>query len=204
MQQVVIVIHLMLVLALIGVVLLQRSEGGGLGIGGGSGFMTSRGTANVLTRATAILAGLFFATSLILSILAGMNRAPTSILGGSSRRRRPTRPPAARRRSAASKRRPAQPARRRAGDAGQTGCAGRTNRTAGAGIEITANARGRGTGPFRVMGLRAPVGLRPVFRMNMKRPKQPSAAIGIFLATHRRRAAARFSLSSNRFGVAKG
>jgi preprotein translocase subunit SecG len=84
MQQVVIVIHLMLVLALIGVVLLQRSEGGGLGIGGGGGFMTSRGTANVLTRATAILAGLFFATSLILSILAGFDRRPTSILGGSS------------------------------------------------------------------------------------------------------------------------
>jgi len=83
MQHVVIVIHLMLVLALIGVVLLQRSEGGGLGIGGGGGggFMTSRGTANVLTRATAILAGLFFVTSLVLSILAGMNRAPTSILG---------------------------------------------------------------------------------------------------------------------------
>lgn len=84
MQQVVIVIHLMLVLALIGVVLLQRSEGGGLGIGGGGGFMTSRGTANVLTRATAILAGLFFATSLILSILAGFDRRPTSILGGGS------------------------------------------------------------------------------------------------------------------------
>jgi preprotein translocase subunit SecG len=81
MQQVVLVIHLMLVLALIGVVLLQRSEGGGLGIGGGGGFMTSRGTANVLTRATAILAGLFFLTSLILSILAGYGRAPTSILG---------------------------------------------------------------------------------------------------------------------------
>ncbi len=84
MQQVVIVIHLMLVLAMIGVVLLQKSEGGGLGIGGGSGFMTSRGTANVLTRATAILAGLFFVTSLTLSILAGMNRKPTSILGGST------------------------------------------------------------------------------------------------------------------------
>lgn len=82
MQSVVIVIHLMLVLALIGVVLLQRSEGGGLGIGGGSGFMTSRGTANVLTRATAILGGLFFVTSLILSMLAGVNRAPTSIFGG--------------------------------------------------------------------------------------------------------------------------
>ena len=82
MQHVIIVIHLMLVLGLIGVVLLQRSEGGGLGIGGGGGFMTSRGSANLLTRATAILAGLFFCTSLILSILAGMNRAPTSILQG--------------------------------------------------------------------------------------------------------------------------
>lgn len=82
MQHVVIVIHLMLVLALIGVVLLQKSEGGGLGIGGGGGFMTSRGTANVLTRATAILAGLFFVTSLVLSILAGMSRKPASILQG--------------------------------------------------------------------------------------------------------------------------
>ena len=54
MQHVIIVIHLMLVLALIGVVLLQRSEGGGLGIGSTGGFMTSRGTANVLTRATAL------------------------------------------------------------------------------------------------------------------------------------------------------
>ena len=80
MQHVVIVIHLMLVLALIGVVLLQKSEGGGLGIGSAGGFMTSRGTANVLTRATAVLAGLFFVTSLLLSILAGMNRKPTSIL----------------------------------------------------------------------------------------------------------------------------
>src|ERR1035437_5797977 len=84
MQHVVIVIHLMLVLALIGVVLLQKSEGGGLGISGsgGGGFMSSRGTANLLTRATAVLAGLFFATSLILSILAGSNRKPTSILQG--------------------------------------------------------------------------------------------------------------------------
>ena len=82
MQHVVIVIHLMLVLALIGVVLLQKSEGGGLGIGSTGGFMTSRGTANVLTRVTAVLAGLFFATSLMLSILAGMNRKPTSILQG--------------------------------------------------------------------------------------------------------------------------
>ncbi len=80
MQTVIIVIHLMIVLAMIGLVLLQRSEGGGLGMGGGAGFMSSRGTANILTRATAILAGLFFATSLVLSILAGVERKPTSIL----------------------------------------------------------------------------------------------------------------------------
>ncbi len=86
MAHVIIVIHLMLVLSLIGVVLLQRSEGGGLGIGGGGGggggFMSNRGTANVLTRATAILAGLFFVTSLVLSILASANRKPTTILQG--------------------------------------------------------------------------------------------------------------------------
>jgi len=82
MQHVIIVIHLMLVLAMIGVVLLQRSEGGGLGIGSTGGFMTSRGTANVLTRATAILAGLFFLTSLVLSILAGVGHKPSSILEG--------------------------------------------------------------------------------------------------------------------------
>src|ERR1700741_5604262 len=78
----VVVVHLMIVVAMIGVVLLQKSEGGGLGIGSTGGFMTSRGTANVLTRATAILAGLFFVTSLMLSILAGIKRKPTSILQG--------------------------------------------------------------------------------------------------------------------------
>lgn len=82
MHTVVIVIHLMLVLAMIGVVLLQKSEGGGLGIGSSGGFMTSRGTANVLTRATAILAAGFFITSLFLSIIAGHERKPTSIIGG--------------------------------------------------------------------------------------------------------------------------
>jgi len=80
MQHVIIVIHLMLVLSLIEVVLLQRSEGGGLGIGSGGGFMTNRGTGNLLTRATAVLAGLFFLTSLGLSILAGLNRQQTSIM----------------------------------------------------------------------------------------------------------------------------
>ena len=64
MLTVIIVIHLMLVLALIGVVMLQKSEGGGL-ISSTSGFMTGRGTANVLTRTTALLAAGFFVTNQI-------------------------------------------------------------------------------------------------------------------------------------------
>jgi len=82
MQTVLIVIHLMIVIALVALVLLQRSEGGALGVGGGGGFMTGRGQANVLTRATAILGTLFFLTSLALTILANWNRAPQSILEG--------------------------------------------------------------------------------------------------------------------------
>ncbi|ESW91239.1 preprotein translocase subunit SecG [Mesorhizobium sp. C280B] len=80
METVLIVVHLMVVLALVGVVLLQRSEGGGLGIGGGSGFMTARGAANALTRATAILAAAFFVTSLTLSIVARYGEKPIDIL----------------------------------------------------------------------------------------------------------------------------
>ena len=80
MQTVLIVIHLMIVLALVGVVLIQRSEGGGLGIGGGSGFMSARGTANALTRTTAILAALFFLTSLGLGILTRYEGRPSDIL----------------------------------------------------------------------------------------------------------------------------
>ncbi len=80
MQTILIVIHLMVVIALVGVVLIQRSEGGGLGIGGGSGFMTARGAANALTRATAILAAAFFATSLGLSVLARYGSSPLDIL----------------------------------------------------------------------------------------------------------------------------
>jgi preprotein translocase subunit SecG len=80
MQTVLIVIHLMVVLALVAVVLLQRSEGGGLGIGGGQGgFMTGRGQANLLTRTTAILAAAFFLTSLSLSILAGYQGSGGSV-----------------------------------------------------------------------------------------------------------------------------
>jgi preprotein translocase subunit SecG len=82
MQTVVIVVHLMLVAALIATVLLQKSEGGGLGMGGGGGgFMSSRGTANLLSRTTAVLAVGFFLTSLLLSWLASYDRKPSSIIG---------------------------------------------------------------------------------------------------------------------------
>jgi len=64
------VLHLIFAVALIGVVLVQKSEGGALGIGGGGGFMSARGAANLLTRATAILAGLFMISSLALTMLA--------------------------------------------------------------------------------------------------------------------------------------
>ena len=71
MATVLLVIHIMIAAALVGVVLLQKSEGGALGIGGGSGgFLTGRGTANLLTRITAMLAAAFFTTSILLSILA--------------------------------------------------------------------------------------------------------------------------------------
>jgi preprotein translocase subunit SecG len=79
MLTVVVVIHLMLVMALIGVVLLQKSEGGGL-ISSTSGFLSSRGTANVLSRTTALLAAGFFATSLALSWLASFQRHLASII----------------------------------------------------------------------------------------------------------------------------
>ncbi|MDZ5697747.1 preprotein translocase subunit SecG [Chelativorans sp. M5D2P16] len=79
MQTIIIVIHLLVVIALVGTVLMQRSEGGGLGIGGGSGFMSARGAANALTRTTAILAAAFFATSLALSLIARYQGQPTDI-----------------------------------------------------------------------------------------------------------------------------
>lgn len=81
MLTIVLVIHCFIVLALVGVVLMQRSEGGALGIGGGGGggggFMSGRGAASALTRTTAILAALFFSTSLGLAIFADRGAAPT-------------------------------------------------------------------------------------------------------------------------------
>ena len=82
------VVHVLIAIALVGVVLLQKSEGGALGMGGGgmSGFMTGRSTANLLTRTTAILAALFFGTSILLVVLGNSTRAPRSIIdeGGGS------------------------------------------------------------------------------------------------------------------------
>ncbi len=85
MAAVLLVIHLMIAASLIGVVLLQRSEGGALGIGGGGGggaggFMTGRGTANLLTRVTAVLALGFFITSILLTIMARHDLKPRSVL----------------------------------------------------------------------------------------------------------------------------
>lgn len=81
MANVLIVAYLLIVLALIGVILIQRSEGGGLGMGSGSnGLVSVRGSANLLTRTTAILATLFFATAIGLTILAELDRSTQSIL----------------------------------------------------------------------------------------------------------------------------
>ncbi|GAB4516872.1 MAG: preprotein translocase subunit SecG [Parvularculaceae bacterium] len=72
MTTIVLIIHILIAIALIGMVLIQRSEGGALGIGGGGGggFMSSRGTANALTKTTSLLAAAFFATSITLTLLA--------------------------------------------------------------------------------------------------------------------------------------
>ena len=81
MQTVLLSVHLVVALALIGLVMLQRSEGGALGIGGGSGnLFSSRGVGNTLTRATAILAACFFATSVALTMLANHKSGVTSII----------------------------------------------------------------------------------------------------------------------------
>ena len=81
MQTVLLVIHLLITAAMIGVILIQRSEGG-MGLGGGNmgGLMTTRGSANLLTHVTAILAGFFLVTSLTLAIVASNQSRPSSIL----------------------------------------------------------------------------------------------------------------------------
>jgi preprotein translocase subunit SecG len=97
MTTVILVVHLIIAIALVGVILIQRSEGGGLGIGGGGGmggFMTSRATANLLTRTTAILAACFMATSITLALIANVGRAPSSILDQPAAPAQPGQPPA--------------------------------------------------------------------------------------------------------------
>jgi len=75
-------LHVLIAIALVGVILLQKSEGGALGMGSGgmSGFMTGRTTANLLTRATAILAAAFMTTSVLLVVMHNHERAPRSII----------------------------------------------------------------------------------------------------------------------------
>jgi preprotein translocase subunit SecG len=81
MHTVLLIVHLLIALALVGVILLQRSEGGALGIGGGGGnLFTGRGSANLLTRTTAGLAAGFVATSMLLAIVSSQSSAPRSIL----------------------------------------------------------------------------------------------------------------------------
>lgn len=88
MQEVVLIIHLILAVALVAIILVQRSEGGGLGIGGGQGgmgaFASARGTANFLTRMTTYIAIGFIITSLTLAILAGEGKEKKSILDAAS------------------------------------------------------------------------------------------------------------------------
>lgn len=96
MQTVLLVIHVILAAALIGVILIQRSEGGGLGMGrSDSGLMTARGQANLLTRTTAVLATLFFLTSIALAILASHSGGAKSLFNPQSPTAAPSSAPAA-------------------------------------------------------------------------------------------------------------
>ena len=81
MTAIILTIHTLIVIALVGVVLLQRSEGGALGIGGGGGgFMSGRGAANALTRTTTVLAALFFTSSMALALTADRGQNELQVL----------------------------------------------------------------------------------------------------------------------------
>jgi preprotein translocase subunit SecG len=91
------IVQSVIALALIATILMQRSEGGGLGVGGSSsGFMTARGAADFLTRSTAILGGLFIALSITMAAIAGATREPakidTSLAGKTAPARQPAQP----------------------------------------------------------------------------------------------------------------
>jgi preprotein translocase subunit SecG len=74
------IVQTLIAVSLIGTILMQRSEGGGLGVGGSSsGFMTARGAADFLTRSTAVLGGMFIVLSIVMAAYAGASRKPTKI-----------------------------------------------------------------------------------------------------------------------------
>ena len=74
------IVQTLIASSLVGVILMQRSEGGGLGVGGSSsGFMTARGAADFLTRSTAVLGGMFIVLSIVMAAIAGATRQPTKI-----------------------------------------------------------------------------------------------------------------------------
>lgn len=74
------IVQSLVAVSLIGVILMQRSEGGGLGVGGSSsGFMTARGAADFLTRSTSILGGTFIVLSIVMAAIAGATREPAKI-----------------------------------------------------------------------------------------------------------------------------
>ena len=74
------IVQALIAISLIGVILMQRSEGGGLGVGGSSsGFMTARGAADFLTRSTAVLGALFIVLSIVMAAIAGATRQPVKI-----------------------------------------------------------------------------------------------------------------------------
>lgn len=80
MENVILVVHLILAICLIGVVLLQRSEGGGLGMGGGGGAMTGRQAATALSKLTWLFATAFLVTSITLTIIAAQNSSTGSVV----------------------------------------------------------------------------------------------------------------------------
>jgi preprotein translocase subunit SecG len=97
MQTIILIVHLLIALALVGVILLQRSEGGALGIGGGGfgGLMSGRQSANLLTRTTAVLAACFIATSMLLALMASRGSVQRSILDQPAATQTAPAPPAA-------------------------------------------------------------------------------------------------------------
>jgi len=80
MTSVLLIVHVLVAIALVAVILMQKSEGGALGIGGGGGFMSARGQGNALTKATAILATIFLLSSVGLTLLQSVNQNSNSII----------------------------------------------------------------------------------------------------------------------------